>query len=118
MIKTPAPHPCLSCGACCAFFRVSFHYNETHPDSHGVPAGMSEEISTYMNAMNGTSQEKPSCVGLAGVVGVATSCTIYENRPSCCRRFRASFEDGTNHSQCDKARVGKGLAPLTLESWG
>ncbi|HOC10952.1 MAG TPA: YkgJ family cysteine cluster protein, partial [Thermomonas sp.] len=21
-------HPCLSCGACCAYFRVSFHWSE------------------------------------------------------------------------------------------
>ena len=25
------PHPCLTCGACCAYFRVSFHWSEADP---------------------------------------------------------------------------------------
>ncbi|RBD09468.1 YkgJ family cysteine cluster protein, partial [Xanthomonas oryzae pv. oryzae] len=24
-------HPCLTCGACCAYFRVSFHWSEADP---------------------------------------------------------------------------------------
>ncbi|MDX1269447.1 MAG: YkgJ family cysteine cluster protein, partial [Oceanisphaera sp.] len=25
-------NPCLTCGACCAFFRVSFYWGEIHSD--------------------------------------------------------------------------------------
>lgn len=110
-------HPCLSCGACCAFFRVSFHWSETGLESHGVPIALTTQINPYMNAMNGTDQEKPSCVALEGVIGKAVSCSIYEKRPDCCRSFSASFEDGTHNEACDRARSSKGLNPLTTSDF-
>lgn len=110
-------HPCLSCGACCAFFRVSFHWTETSAESHGVPIAMTTQISQYANAMNGTTQAKPLCVALEGVIGESTSCGIYEQRPNCCRTFKASFEDATQNESCDQARVSKGLKILQVSDW-
>lgn len=110
-------HPCLSCGACCAFYRVSFHWTETLADSHGVPIELTQEISPHKNSMNGTNQKKPSCVALSGVIGTATSCDIYENRPGACRSFKASYEDGTQNKGCEEARFSKGLEHLTLADW-
>lgn len=116
-MSIPLVHPCLSCGACCAFFRVSFHWTETNRESFGVPLAMTSQISTYVNAMNGTDQLKPSCVGLVGVVGTSTTCSIYEHRPGACRDFKASFEDGTANRHCEDARASKGLRLLDATDW-
>jgi len=110
-------HPCLQCGACCAFFRVSFHWSETFAESHGVPEGMTKPISTYVNAMAGTDQKDPSCVALEGVIGKSTRCGIYEHRPQCCRLFQASYENGERNTSCEEARASKGLVLLTLADW-
>ena len=32
----PVEHPCRTCGACCAFFRVSFHWSEAAPALGGM----------------------------------------------------------------------------------
>ena len=44
--RQPAPmHPCLTCGACCAHFRVSFHWSEADPEQGGaVPAALTEPL--------------------------------------------------------------------------
>ncbi|MBY0554061.1 YkgJ family cysteine cluster protein [bacterium] len=110
-------HPCLSCGVCCAFYRVSFHWSETLAESHGVPLELTKSITIHKSAMNGTNQIKPSCVALLGSVGKSTSCGIYNNRPSACRNFKASFEDGLVNKDCETARLSKGLDCLTLADW-
>lgn len=110
-------HPCLSCGACCAFYKVAFHWSETLIGSHHVPIDSTTSISPHRNAMNGTNQELPHCVELQGVVGTSTSCLIYDRRPSCCRDFKASFENGIQNTNCEDARAGKGLKLLTLADW-
>ncbi|MBC7420602.1 MAG: YkgJ family cysteine cluster protein [Bdellovibrio sp.] len=110
-------HPCLTCGACCAFFRVSFHWSETLTTSHAVPEDLTLQINPYMNAMKGTETKSPRCISLKGDVGGVISCEIYANRPECCRSFSASFEDGTVNERCAQARISKGLTPLALSSW-
>lgn len=57
------------------------------------------------------------CVALHGHVGRHVSCRIYQNRPSPCRNFKASYEDGTQNPRCDESRVARGLEPLTLKDW-
>lgn len=38
-----ANHPCLRCGACCASFRVAFHWSETDAHPGGItPAALTE----------------------------------------------------------------------------
>ncbi|HWU69743.1 MAG TPA: YkgJ family cysteine cluster protein, partial [Pseudoxanthomonas sp.] len=38
-------HPCLSCGACCAIFRVSLHWSEADPEQGGrVPIELTEPL--------------------------------------------------------------------------
>ena len=68
--------------------------------------------------MKGTDQERPRCISLEGQLGEQVRCTIYNNRPSCCRAFEASLESGIRNPRCDKARQSKGFAPLTLADWG
>jgi Fe-S-cluster containining protein len=67
--------------------------------------------------MVGTNEAMPRCAAFKGVVGVDSSCEIYENRPSPCRLFKPSFEDGFKNDACERARAGKGLDALTLANW-
>ncbi|MEK7357364.1 MAG: YkgJ family cysteine cluster protein [Bdellovibrionota bacterium] len=110
-------HPCQKCGACCNSYRVSFHYSEMLTDSHGVPEGLSHQITPYQNAMTGTNQKNPRCIAFVGKVGEVSSCSIYVNRPDCCRLFKASFENGERNRDCEAAREGKSLRPLTIKDW-
>ncbi|MCR6653274.1 MAG: YkgJ family cysteine cluster protein [Cellvibrionaceae bacterium] len=74
--------PCLSCGACCASFRVSFYWGELQGAGGVVPDLMTEQIPPHRACMKGTNQKDPRCAALLGNVGEQVRCTIYENRPS------------------------------------
>ena len=111
-------HPCVSCGACCAYFRASFYFGEC--SAYGVPDEMVEPISPFLVAMKGTTSRKNTrCIALKGTIGeFGTTCSIYDNRSSTCRDFVPSFEDGkTQTPECDKARVFHGLEPLVPKDW-
>lgn len=111
------PHPCLTCGACCASFRVSFYWAEGDDGGGTVPAGLTVGISPFLRAMAGTTTHPPRCVALEGVVGREVFCTIHPQRSSTCREFTPSYEDGEPHEPCDRARARHGLAPLRPEDW-
>lgn len=106
------PNPCLSCGACCATFRVSFFWGEL--ESHGgpVPDALVTEVTPFRVAMCGTTAHPSRCVALEGAVGGAVSCTIHPQRPTPCREFAASGEDGQPQPRCEEARAAHGLPPL------
>lgn len=175
-------HPCLRCGACCAYFRVSFYWREAEKSEHekAVPEGFWEEgdgdTSAERESVNGTIvgsvgvervsasgaiadgvgvervsagrvgvsarasgaaststrsshtslyrtmkgtgvKHHPKCVALKGQVGELAFCSIYENRPSPCRKFEASYENGVQNKRCDEARRAHGLKPLTKDDW-
>lgn len=110
-------HPCQKCGACCALYRVSFHWSETLSESHNVPPDSTVSVSPHHLAMKGTNAAKPYCQALEGIIGESVSCRIYAHRPSCCREFSASFENGIENKTCAEARLAKGLTPLTLADW-
>lgn len=111
-------HPCLSCGACCAHFRVAFHWSEAEPFLGGsVPAELTEQIDPHRLAMRGTQARSPHCVGLQGQPGERVSCAIYLQRPSPCRELAAAWEFGEPSPQCDRARAAYGLLPLTPDTW-
>ncbi|HSW16413.1 MAG TPA: YkgJ family cysteine cluster protein [Ramlibacter sp.] len=99
-------HPCLSCGACCASFRVDFAADEV--DEHGgpVPAGLAVEVTQHTSRMRGTDHSPPRCAALTGRIGVKAACGIYEWRPSPCREFEAGS------AACQQARARHGVAPL------
>jgi Fe-S-cluster containining protein len=111
-------HPCLSCGACCAFFRVAFHWSEAEPSLGGVvPAELAEKLDPHRLAMRGTSASQPRCTALRGTVGVAAQCGIYPQRPSVCREVAPSWEFGEASRQCDKAREAHRLPLLQPADW-
>lgn len=111
-------HPCLSCGACCAAFRVAFHWSEADPElGRGIPDELTEPLDPHRLAMRGTDARAPHCIALQGAVGGPTTCVIYERRPSPCRDLLPAWENGQPSPQCDRARSRYGLAALTPETW-
>jgi len=111
-------HPCLTCGACCAFFRVAFHWSEADASLGGVvPPELTEKLDPHRLVMRGTQASSPRCTALQGAVGQAAHCGIYEQRPSVCREVEPSWEFGRASAQCDKARAAHGLAMLTPADW-
>lgn len=119
MASCVMPHPCLGCGACCATFRVGFHWSETEPFHGGtVPAELTVRLDHHRVAMRGTEGgSSPRCVALAGTIGVDGHCAIHPRRPSVCREVEPSWEFGRHSPQCDRGRARHGLPPLTPESW-
>ncbi len=83
--------PCLTCGACCAAFRVSFYWGECQSAGGTVP----DEL---------TLQVTPP--------GERVSCNIYANRSSTCREFDILNEDGSVNEACTRARAIYGLPPV------
>ncbi|KAA0070174.1 YkgJ family cysteine cluster protein [Rhodanobacter sp. T12-5] len=111
-------HPCLRCGACCAYFRVAFHWSETETSlGGGVQPELVEKLDPHRVVMRGTYSEPARCVALQGIVGKAAHCGIYSQRPSVCREVQPSWEFGTISPQCDKARLAHGMAVLTPQDW-
>jgi Fe-S-cluster containining protein len=111
-------HPCLRCGACCASFRVAFHWLETGPAGGGqVPSALTVKLDAHRVAMHGTDQRKPHCLSLRGKVGTDASCDIYAVRPSPCRDLGAAWEHGEPSPQCDRARAIHGLPALGPGDW-
>ena len=101
---------CQTCGACCASFRVDFHPAELAGGAfawgEGVPAEMTVPVTPAIVRLCGTDAAAPRCVALAGTIGEAVACTIYDVRPSPCREF------DTGHAACARARQRHGLVPL------
>ncbi|KPJ95278.1 MAG: hypothetical protein AMJ53_03075 [Gammaproteobacteria bacterium SG8_11] len=104
--------PCVACGACCAFYRVSFYWAEADAGVGSVPAELTEQVTCYHSAMKGTAGSTPRCVALQGIVGEHVYCNIYSQRPSVCRDFSVAWENGKPNELCDKARAAWGMLPL------
>ncbi|MEN4903621.1 YkgJ family cysteine cluster protein [Luteimonas sp. TWI1416] len=112
------PHPCLTCGACCAHFRISFHWSEADPELGGpVPLALTEPLRTHERAMRGTSCAQPRCIALDADIGRYSRCTIHPVRPSVCAAVPASLEFGERSGQCDRARLAHGLPLLSAADW-
>ncbi|MBO9191841.1 MAG: YkgJ family cysteine cluster protein [Escherichia coli] len=106
------PNPCMTCGACCVFFRVSFYWAEADDAGGNVPVSLTEQISPFHRCMRGTSQKNPRCVALAGTLGENAYCSVYKNRPSTCREFAMSGENGEINEACNRARAKYGLPEI------
>lgn len=97
---------CLSCGACCASFRVSFYWGEADDVPGGiVPAQLTEPVSPHLRCMKGTATKPVRCAALEGEVGKSVSCTIYSMRPSTCREFDVFEADGSPNERCTALRA-------------
>ncbi|RTL39510.1 MAG: YkgJ family cysteine cluster protein [Burkholderiales bacterium] len=105
-------NPCLSCGACCASFRVDFHSSELESQGGRVPDGLTVEVTGHWVRMRGTDHAQPRCAALSGQVGVKASCGIHEWRPSPCREFGERVPMGIGDEACNRARARHGLPPI------
>ena len=106
---------CLSCGACCAAFRVDFHRADlATAENPGVPEALTVPLTATLVRMRGTDEAPPRCVALEGEVGQHVSCSIYEQRPGPCRDFAPYAPLGFGEDACDRARRRYGLPPLAL----
>ena len=111
-------HPCLSCGACCTQYRVAFHWMESDEFTEGgVPAALTRRLDPHRLCMQGTLSSPVRCVALDAEIGVYSRCSIHPSRPSVCREVDASWEFGAASTQCDRARIAHGLAPLGPGDW-
>jgi len=101
---------CQSCGACCVSFRVDFHPAELTGGAfawgEGVPLAMTLPVTPNIVRMRGTDDAPPRCIALAGQIGEAVNCTIYDGRPSPCREF------DIEHAACNRARQRCGLPAI------
>lgn len=95
---------CQSCGACCAYFRVSFYFAEA--EANALPEALTERINDRYSCMAGTNENNPRCHALSGTVGEAVTCTVYPQRTSPCREVQPG------DAQCLKARAKHGLPAL------
>jgi hypothetical protein len=109
-------NPCLKCGACCTYFRISFYFGEldSHPSGF-VPTEMASQMSPFRACMKGTESGNGRCVALKGEVGTETGCSIYENRPTPCREYAVWMDDGSPNPDCQKLRLAAGLPLLSSE---
>lgn len=110
-------NPCLNCGACCAYFRVSFYWGECTSAGGPVPDELVTQVSPTRVAMLGTECKPARCVSLRGEVGSEVKCSTYEQRSSTCREFEASWELGEHNAHCDAARAAFGLPALVPEDF-
>ena len=101
---TDSDNVCIRCGACCAFFRVSFYWSEA--PARGIPESMTEQVNAFRSCMAGTNAMPARCTALEGEINHAVRCTIYEQRPSPCRSVMPGDE------KCMRARQHWGLAPI------
>lgn len=105
-------NPCLTCGACCASFRVDFDCSELESQGGRVPDGLTVEVTGRIVRMRGTDHARPRCAALSGQVGVKASCGIHEWRPAPCREFGERAPMGIGDDACNRARARHGLPPL------
>lgn len=49
------------CGACCAYFRVSFYWAEAKKGGGTVPDAMTEQVTPFISCMSGTNSKSPRC---------------------------------------------------------
>jgi len=114
MSASPNDNPCLSCGACCAAFRVSFDRAELDEEGGRVPAGPVDYENDVLCRLRGTDYLKPRCIALVGTIGSRVQCGIYAERPGPCREFAPLAEHGIFPPACNRARARHGLPPLAV----
>ena len=105
--------PCVSCGACCASLRVSFHISQLDSEPGGyVPTALADPETASTYRMRGTDRAQPRCVALSGCIGQSVACGIYAQRPDPCREFHPHGVAGIENQACNDVRRRHGLPAL------
>ncbi len=101
-----AESPCTGCGACCRYFRISFYHGELDTQPGGcVPADLAVQLTPFRACMKGTEAGNGRCIALQDDM----RCSIYAQRPSVCREFRALLDDGSLNPECVQLRAKYGI---------
>lgn len=90
-------YDCQSCGACCSYKWSWPILKKDRSDALNIPKEMQRDDYPLLKTKDGR------CVALTGEVGKCVGCSIYENRPSACRKFEVGSE------LCKEARLQKKL---------
>lgn len=94
-------HPCQGCGACCAYSRAWPRFSTESEDALvRIPEAFVDASLSGMLCIGNR------CAALVGEVGVATACSIYNDRPDVCR----ACEPGDD--ACLMARAHWGMSAL------
>jgi uncharacterized protein len=104
--------PCLTCGACCANFRVSFYWGECQSAGGTIPDELTLQVSPHYACMKGTEKTPVRCIALVGTPGEHVCCNIYDQRSSTCKEFDMLNSDGSVNEACTRARAVFGLPPI------
>lgn len=99
-------NPCLTCGACCMSYRVSFYWAEA--DARGLPPELVEQVTPHLACLAGTNAAAPRCAALGTGPAGPMACGIYERRPEPCREVQPGDD------KCRRARERHGFAPLPM----
>lgn len=105
----PMPHPCLSCGACCAHFRISLHWSEAEPSLGGRACGTDRALRRQRDAP----VPRRCDASRQGQVGVDAPCAIYADRPQVLRPRRSTVRPARGAT----GRAAHGLRPLAPPDW-
>jgi hypothetical protein len=95
--------PCNACGACCSY---AADWPRFTLEDDAYIARIAPEL--VSESMSGMRCDGARCSALLGKVGVATSCSIYAQRPEVCRDCQAGDD------ACTIARERFGLPPLIV----
>jgi Fe-S-cluster containining protein len=80
MINREEQNPCLSCGACCAYY--PFYWGEGDDAAENdVPHHLTKKMDFNRGMMPGTGGPEPRCIALLGTID-KLRCMIYERRAS------------------------------------
>lgn len=60
-------NPCMTCGACCAYFRVSFYWAEADDAGGLVPSALTEPLTPFLRCMSGTNQRQSRCAACLAI---------------------------------------------------
>ncbi|NNE66906.1 MAG: YkgJ family cysteine cluster protein [Pyrinomonadaceae bacterium] len=103
-----APKPdCKTCGACCAAFVVVDAENSSiTSEKLWAVDSISDNGERATKSILRRREPDFACAGLAGEVGDEVSCTVYDNRPSMCRKFEAGSD------RCHAVRRAYGIEPF------
>ncbi len=109
----PNKNYCLDCGACCTYFKIDFPSEELKSNGGQVPDEYTVESGKGTHVMKGREifNKGEWCKSLTGEIGKNVFCTIYEQRPSVCRKFDVITPDGHQNPRCKQARKARGLTP-------
>ena len=91
--QVPTEDACLSCGACCAFFRVSFYWAE----GISMPEHYTEPVTAVYSCMAGTNQASPRCIALQGTIGGKLVVGCMNSVALHVKKFKSLMINATKH---------------------